>query len=587
MGDGTDYEKMLQHYREMTAGYETTIKELREDRKIDRETIIELKTEITKLSDSVAALTGEDYIPADLDVLLNELIAGVNDYIYTALPKSVRESIESTGENVTINSVFGPERLSATFCTTYANALNSQLYATPIKVGTVPMVFERGITEQTIADTKAWVTTGCKKYRKAEMKIKQTHSKLHQGAYGAALTDWNRVETAWAHVTDPTEEETATYKSTKSRYETLGTIKGRVNAYLQSCGYFILYISLRDIAISDVNARTVVQFQDFIEDNVGSAPETLGKFASIGKLYFDWLVAAGYMPKIPSTGKGSIPPRRYEAGATSKKPHPAFGLTISEDRGGRITLDPDSCDLCKVYKCVRKITKNTDPNLAREPKLIEICLRIQQETGLRRRFLLNLMWRDFTEEPVLRMPGGETLYLLKLDRIREAVHRNKLLPEKDMYISGTLGRMINAYREKKKDVLQDTFPVFNAMLLLGEHRERTYSTAIDGSLWRRMIAIPLEEKCKINVSPMKFRNTYYTIMLAALDRGAANKEDAEPKNFAIWTGDKVSTAKANYKAAEGIVNLPDSYIGSMGYKEIVTYIFGIHKVWDSDKHKWK
>jgi len=295
------------------------------------------------------------------------------------------------------------------------------------------------------------------------------------------------------------------------------------------------------------------------------------------------------MPEIPKRGKGSIPPRKYETGATAKKPHPAFELTIKEDRGGRITLDPDKCELCKVYRCVRKITKKTGGTLAKDPKLIEICLRIQQETGLRRRFLLNLMWQDFTKEPVARMPGGETVYQIKLERLREAVHRNKLLPEKDMYISGTLGRMVNTYREKHKGVLRPHFPVFNAMMLLGPYRDRTHATAIDGSLWRRMIVLPLEEKCKTGVSPMKFRNTYYTIMLAALERGAIQpgQEEAEPKSFAIWTGDKVSTAKKNYKAKEGVIDLPDSYIGALEYKEIVTKIFGIQKVWDTHTHKWK
>ncbi len=127
------------------------------------------------------------------------------------------------------------------------------------------------------------------------------------------------------------------------------------------------------------------------------------------------------------------------------------------------------------------------------------------------------------------------------------------------------------------------------MMLLGPHRDRTHATAIDGSLWRRMIVLPLEEKCKIGVGPMKFRNTYYTIMLAALERGAIQpgQEEAEPKSFAIWTGDKVSTAKKNYKAKEGVINLPDSYIGALEYKEIGTKIFGVQKVWDTHTHKWK
>jgi len=589
MAEGVDFEAMLDEYREMMAGYKATIAELREDRKADRESITRLEGKVSELVEQLSAAERGEYKPADMDTLFDELIDGLNDYIYNHIPKSVREDIEALGKTVTVETAFGPERLAATFCTTYANSLETQLYATPPSEGSVVTIYERSITDQTINDTKAWVDKKCKEYTKAERKLKRPRETRHKGAYGQVMSEWNVVKREWGGVDKATAEEDDSYKYAKTRYDDMVTLKGRVNAYLQACGYFLLYTSLRNIPMSDVDAKIVVQFQDFIEENAGSSAETLGKFADVCKLYFSWLAGDGYMPEIPKRGKGSIPPRKYETGATSKKPHPAFALTITEDRAGRITLDPDECELCKVYRCVRKVTTGTDKNLAREPKLIEICLRIQQETGLRRRFLLNLMWKDFTEEPVLRMPGGETIYQIKLERLREAVHRNKLLPEKDMYISGTLGRMINAYREKKKDVLRPHFPVFNAMLLLGPYRDRTYAAAIDGSLWRRMIALPLEAKCKINVSPMKFRNTYYTIMLAALERGAIQpgQEEAEPKSFALWTGDKVSTAKKNYKAVEGVINLPDSYIGTLEYKEIVTHIFGIQKVWDSDKHKWK
>lgn len=593
MAEGVDYETMFSESHKMAEHYRATIAELREDRKEDRESIKRLEDKVTELVDQLGAAQRGDYKPADMDTLFDVLIDGLDDYIYNAIPESIRTEIEGRGDKVTITTAFGPERLAEMFCTTYARALKPgyQLYATPSDEGAVVTAYAEGITEQTINDTKAWVKGKCKAYRAEEAKLKRPNSKLHKGAYGVVMDEWSDVKALWAGVDIATAEDDESYRFAETRESDMSTLRNRVNAYLQACGYFLLYTSLRGIKMSDADAKTVVQFQDFVKENAGSAPETLGKFANICKLYFSWLASDNYMAKIPEKGKKSIPPRRYETGASAKKPHPAFALTINEDRGGRITLDPDECELCKVYRCVRNITKKTDENLAREPKLIEICLRLQQETGLRRRFLLNLRWEDFTEEPVLRMPGGETIYQIKLERLRKAVHRNKLLPEKDMYISGTLGRMINAYQNKDRirAVLRPHFPVFNAMLLLGPHDKRTYATAIDGSLWRRMIEIPLEEKCGTGVGFMKFRNTYYTIMLAALERGAIQpgQEEAEPKSFAIWTGDKVSTAKKNYKAKEGVINLPDSYIGALEYKEIVTRIFGIQKVWDTHTHKWK
>lgn len=600
MAEGIDYKAMAAEYREMGVGYQSTIKTL--NTTIEgltttieglQGTVTGLEDKVTELVDQLIVAKGGGYISADMDTLFDEMIDGLNDYIFTAVPESIRTEIENRGDKVTIETAFGPERLAETFSTTYTRALKPgyQLYATPSTDDAVVTLCSEGITEQTINDTKAWVEKKLNAYKAKEAKLKRPNSTRHKGAYGVTMTKWSEQEALWADVEAATAKDNESYQFALTRYESMGTVRDRVNAYLQACGYFLLYTSLRGIKMSEVDARTVVQFQDFIKDNVGSAPETLGKFASICKLYFTWLASDKYMAEIPEKGKKSIPPRRYETGASSRKPHPAFGLTIKEDQGRRITIDPVECELCKVYGCIRKITATTDENLAREPMLIEICLRIQQETGLRRRFLLNLRWEDFSEKPVMKMPGGETIYKLDLERIRDAVHRNKLVPEKDMYISGILGRMINAYPKRAGicDVLRPHFPIFNERLLLGPHGKRTYAKTIDESLWRRMIQLPLEAKCGTGMGFKKFRNTYYTVMLAALERGDVQpgQEVSDPKSFALWTGDTVTTARKNYKAKEGVINLPDSYIGKLEYKEIVTKIFGIHKIWDAHTHKWK
>jgi hypothetical protein len=219
------------------------------------------------------------------------------------------------------------------------------------------------------------------------------------------------------------------------------------------------------------------------------------------------------------------------------------------------------------------------PHLKRDPKLIEICMRINRETGLRSKFLLNLTWGDFKKDPVKTMPKGQPVYQLKLGRIRESVRHTKQLADKDMYISGLLGKMMAKYREKHTEVL-DHYKVFNGVLLFGESRERTYTTSIDAAFWRREVVEPIESACGINALPMKFRNSYYTIMLDALNY-------VTDKEFKAWTGDRVDTAEMNYKAAEGVVNLPESYIHRMSYSDIVTYIFGREMVWDPRVKKWK
>lgn len=572
MAGEVDYEAMLAEYRAMAEEYRTTIQDLRSDREQDRTVIEKLTVEVAKLTEQIAA--PEAYKPADSDVLFDELMDLVNDYVNRTIPESIRKEIETAGDKANVISVYGPDRLRSTFCTSLTKALDKQLYVEPTAGAEIEE--EIGVTDQTIKDTRAWVNAKCAEYKEDVKKAKKANG-THKGVFGSILEEWNRIDKIWGDLGDPTEEQKAAHDYAKSRYDGISAVKGRITAYLQGCGYFIVYLSLRGIKISDVTAETFTQFQDLIGDNADTAPETLNKFARDCKIFFEQLDNLEYMPEIPRRGRGSIPPRHYEAGATKKKPHAAFTLDISEKTG----VDPNSCELCKLYRCLRSQKVNKHPNLKRAKKLIEICLRIQQETGLRLKFLLNLVWDDFSKKPVKQMPKGQPVYLLQLDRIRELVRHTKQLPDKDMYISGVLGKMINTYRnqEKLKGVLYGHYPVFNAMLLLGPYRDRTYASAIDGSVWRRMIVIPLEEACKINALPMKFRNTYYTVMLTALNYPT-------DKAFKQWTGDRVDTAETNYKAVEGIVKLPDSYINSLSYPEIVTHIFGKQIVWDSDKRKW-
>lgn len=575
MAGDRDYEPILAEYRDMATEYRATIAELREDRERDRESIKELTQEVASLTEHLKASEKGEYLPADNDILFDELLSIVNDHIEGAVPESIRKEIEGVGLEVNIDTVFGPDRLYSTFCTTYQDAIEGGLYVEAPKEGAVVIDAEVGVTDETLDATWEWVNSKCKEYTTEVKEAKMAGRGAHKGVWYDIGIDKNKITSILSGVKEMTQAQKNDLDFVTGRFDALKTLKSRVTAYLQGGGLFILYRSLRGIPISEVTAKTVVQFQDMMEENINSSPETLNKYARDQKILFDILETDGYMADIPRKGRGSIPIRHYEAGATKKKPHTAFELTV-KDNG---SIDHNRCEVCRLYGCVRDPDKVGKKFSRDRRKLIEICMRILNETGLRRKFSLNIQWGDFTSTPVMKMPKGQPVYQLRLERIRALVRHTKQLPDKDMYISGLLGSMIQSYLSSHPEILPH-HPVYNAMLLLGPYRDRTLGTAINEATWRNKIVMPIREVCGIDASPMKFRNTYYTIMLSAL-------KYPTDKAFKQWTGDRVDTAEKNYKAATGVIKLPDDYTNTLSYPEIVTHIFGQMRVWDSHLHKWK
>lgn len=555
-------EKMLAHYEVMLPSLQDTIATL-------NETIKDLRTELAEARAERVIAPAMAYKEADLNSLFDELLDILDDYVSRSIPKSVRKNMEEAGVTPGLIPVFGPERLRSTFCKTYADALKNQLY---VDVGEASGEF--GVTEDSIRNTLDWVELKCGEYTAVVTAAKMDVDADHRGIFRGLRGDKKEAERLMHLAVAPTQKEKDRLTFIVQQFRDTEVVLKRITAYLQGVGYFLLYLGLTDTKISSVDATFFTHFQDLIEDNSRTAPETLNKYARDCKIFFAQLAAGMYMPPIPKSGRGSIPPRHYEAGATTKKPHAAFELTVTE----KGFIVPGECETCKLYRFLRSPGMRQYPHLIRNPKLIEICMRIGRETGLRSKFLLNLNWGDFPREPVKRMPKGQPLYLLHLARTREMVRHTKQLPDKDMYLSGTLGGMIAKYRSDHPDVL-DHYKVFNSVLLFGKSHARTYTASIDSAFWRREVVEPLESLCGINALPMKFRNSYYTIMLDAL-------QYATDREFKAWTGDRVDTAEGNYKAAEGIVNLPDRYIHRLTYPEIVTYIFGRELVWDLQKKKW-
>ncbi len=586
---GNDYEEMAERYKSMAERserdiirYEGIVKSLETTITSRDVTITSLKEKVDDLSTSISELTEHlkaaekgEYLPADNDILFDELLSIVNDYINGAVPESIRKEIEGAGLEVDINTIFGPDRLSSTFCVTYQSAIEGGLYVEAPKEGLIAIDAEVGVTDETIDTTWEWVDSKCKEYTADVEEAKMAGRGAHKGVWYGVGIDKDKISGMLSGIEKLTPKQKEELEFATGRFDALKTVKSRVTAYLQGCGLIILYRSLRGIPISEVTAKTVVQLQDLMVDNVNSSPETLNKYARDQKILFDILETDGYMPDIPRKGRGSIPTRHYEVGATKKKPHTAFELTVNTDS----SINHNRCEVCRLFYCIRDSDKVAKKFSRDRRKLIEICMRILNETGLRRKFLLNLNWGDFTSTPVMKMPKGQPVYQLQLERVRELVRHTKQLPDKDMYISGLLGSMIQSYLGSHKEILTH-HPVYNAMLLLGPYRDRTLGTAINEATWRKKIVMPIREACGIDASPMKFRNTYYTIMLSAL-------EYQTEKAFKQWTGDRVDTAEKNYKAATGVIKLPDNYTNALSYSEIVTHIFGKMRVWDAHNHKWK
>lgn len=587
---GDNYKEMAERYKSMAerserdvSRYEGLIKSLEttitsRDATITslEEKVDDLTTGISELTEHLKAAEKGEYLPADNDILFDELLSIVNDHIKGDVPESIRKEIEGVGLEVNINTVFGPDRLNSTFCTTYQDVLEGGLYAEAPTEGAVVLDAAVGVTNETLDATWAWVDSKCKEHTAEVKEAKMAGRGAHKGVWYDVGIDKNKITSMLSGVKEMTQAQKNDLDFVTGRFDALKTVKSRITAYLQGGGYFILYRSLRGIPISEVTAKTVVQFQDMMDDNIESAPETLNKYARDQKMLFDILETDGYMPDIPRKGRGSIPVRHYEAGATKKKPHTAFELTV-KDNG---SIDHNRCEVCRLYRCIRDPDKVGKKFSRDRRKLIEICMRISNETGLRRKFSLNIRWGDFTRTPVMKMPKGQPVYQLRLERIRGLVRHTKQLPDKDMYISGLLGSMIQSYLGSHPEILPH-HPVYNAMLLLGPYRDRTLGTVINEATWRNKIVMPIRNVCGIDASPMKFRNTYYTIMLSALDY------PVESQAFKQWTGDRVDTAEKNYKAATGVIKLPDDYTNALSYPEIVTHIFGKMRVWDSHAEKWK
>lgn len=361
-----------------------------------------------------------------------------------------------------------------------------------------------------------------------------------------------------------------------SRYKLMGNLRSRIRRYFRVFGLFILYLEIKGIPISNVDADVFETFQSAYKIRTGTISEdTLNNLRRDLMIFLTkHLARKEYLKPIPYEDEGSIPKRAYDVETV---PEPPEVFTLKVDGKGRLTQwkpeDPNSTEVSDDVRSVYEMVRVTQ--FGRDPKLIEICLRMLRETGLRPEFAYRIRFGDITSEPVTHS-GKTPMYHLKLEGLRKFETPKKKLPHYDMYISGLLGEMIKKYKKdyttKTGVVLNDRFRLFNGVMLLGWKKGR-YATLIAESGLRKNIFVPLSEKCGTRVRAEKFRDSYFTLMLDALHVTPVANEDADTA-FQRWTGDLKRTAKTHYESVAKYIVLPQQYKGGMmTYQEIVAKVF--------------
>ena len=358
--------------------------------------------------------------------------------------------------------------------------------------------------------------------------------------------------------------------------------RGANEAYIRNFGYngtFLAYIYSIGIDISDVDVDVFKSYRVAMAKVRAIREETVNAHGAIIKDFLKYLIGdqvnryrCKYIPPI-----GEIP--KYIPPASEKDlPKEAFYLDVTLSRSKILTVGGD---MSKIYKKLHTVKASKIPAINKDLPLLEICLRIARETGLRYTFLKAIRWGHFrTDKKDAQSTDGKLVYRLDLVNTEEEEKRGlfslksivsgqKEIPNNDfLRISRKLVTQIVAYRnDPKHKNVQDIDYVFDRCALLGLPRTHdNTSSYLSIGAWRGTLLEGISKIAGVDVSiiPMTFRNSYYTLMLKAL-RGDLKFKD--------WTGDDRDTANRNYKAVSATIKIPPVYEGSLIYNEIVTRIF--------------
>jgi hypothetical protein len=343
-------------------------------------------------------------------------------------------------------------------------------------------------------------------------------------------------------------------------------------------GTFLVYIYSDGIAISDVDVDVVVSYRNAAVKIRSIRKKTALNHTATIVSFLSYLVddqvnkyKCRYLPAL-----GSLP--RYKPPASEKElEREAFKLIVALSKKGVVNV---SGGVVTLYNKLHTIKATNIPVLKRNLPLTEICIRISRETGFRYIFLQTIRWGNFRiDEKDAIATDGTKVYQLNLVSTKEEIEKgilsikriiagHKELPDNDFIrISRKLRDQIKAYRDANPDI-RDSDYVFSYYDLSNLSRTpANVAKRLPIETWRLILSkLDTIAGGVASVVPMTFRNSYYTLMLAA---GGGDLK----ASFKDWTGDDLETAKTFYKAVSATITLTPSFESSLTYNEVVTRIF--------------
>jgi len=506
------------------------------------------------------------YKAADLDILFDQVIKRAEHHIKKETLESNKKELELLGRRMDIISMFGYSFMRSVYCTTYTKQLRLQLRLNKKDLRDKYTPLMAGEMKDSHKRVTRWVNQRCTEYSKMQGMAKIAESIDYRGLQGiiaGKLVHKRKELSEKSRLGKPrTPEDEREKASLIERDKSLRLISGRATQYFSTCGMFVLYLEIMGIPIGDVNAQVFVDFQNYINENKPLEVATLNNLRRDVMKFLTELATAdetgySFMPAIPYEGEGSIPRRKTEIG-TAPPPPKVYWVELDDRRRLRKTRD----DVRDVYKCIRV------NRVGRDPELLEICLRFHRETGLRPIFATLVEFGDFTMKPVRYIgKSGTPVYQFKIGNIKRFEAGNKGIATYDMYISELLWNQINQYRKAERNAdIYDEALLFNGVKLLGWNKDK-HETPIATDQLTKDIFEPLSRVCSMRIRSEKFRDSYYTLMLATL-----NVKDV--RAFKDWTGDTRTTAENNYRGVAESIDVPPPFQGANArYEEIVAAIF--------------
>ena len=551
-----DTEKLLAEKSEETArlyklmeGLQEDLAYAREDRKETRDVVKELTLKLEK------ATTGITCTDFSIAVMFAELSKYYSIYLEKVLPEDMKKYLLQQGFELTPVSYVGRDRFSKYFQEGYVEYLMSHYEfdtrgLDDAEKGGIWEIYEKtldqllAVCEKTLDTTERENAVGFIEFEEKRL-----------------TAEVNAYEMAGKKIPDALLTERNIMRAYEAR---LNSTRSRFYAFYGSCGTFLAYLYSSGMSIQDVDVGTYKAYRKSMWAIRDIKTTTANNHTAENRFFFNYLIDTDnnlekckYMAPF-----GTLDPLKKPV-TEKRKAIEALKTTVTIS-AGKVNVVGEAST---IYTTLREKKVSTNHFLHHDPRLIELCLRISRETGLRYKFLSVLTWGQFSIDPVDTVDRKPVFELELTEEMLDRVIGVKKVPIHHLQISGTLGKMIKKYRGDHPELL-DSFYVFNNVRLRGlKKTPKNYATTIRNEIWNRYFMDPLEKLVGIDttIEPMTFRNSYYTIMLSALGRNY---------DFEAWTGDTRETAEDNYRAPPKTINIPAKWATNLTYAQIVTRIFG-------------